>query len=526
MRVFENIFTSFSPKERKVFFIFISALIIGIIGYAVIVFIERTEIIPIRGGSWREGILGPLETANPVFGTSQADQEISALLFERMEELMTTIRKDENGRVYFVSLKQDLFWSDGKPFTADDVIFTLSAIQDPLSHSPLLKDWQGVTAERVSELQIKFTLPDSYVFFDENVKRLRVIPRHIFKEIPPSTLLASPYALEPVGNGPYRVRRVAKEKNGRVSRYDLVPNRFHVGGEPYIRSFSLLIYENQEELERAYRMRSINGFGVAGPFNDPSPRGEITLFPMSRYYAVFFNTNAKNPLMRDKNTRIALDRAISRERIVREIFNTEARIIAHPVLSRESVDVSNKETAHELFAESEIKNPSLTLVVPHTPFLEKTAVIIKEEWEKLGVVVTLEIKDSKEIFETDMKDGSYDAILFGNILQNQDDLFSFWHSSQEGYPGLNLSFFSTENTDRLLENIRQTDNRETRNAELDSLALFISNESPAAFLYSVPFISAHESRLQGLDDKKILSSPAERFSGVMQWFVQKARVLR
>jgi peptide/nickel transport system substrate-binding protein len=327
------------------------------------------------------------------------------------------------------------------------------------------------------------------------------------------------------GSG-YRVRRVAKENNGQVSRYDLVPNRYHVGGEPYIRSFSLLVYGNQEELERAYRMHSINGFSVAGPLNDSTPRGKITSFPMSRYYAVFFNTNAKNVLMRDKDARIALDRALPRERIVREVFNNQARIIAHPVLSRESVDVSNIETARELFAKTGIKNPSLTLIVPRTPFLEKTANIIKEEWEKLGVRITLEVKDSKEIFETDMKDGSYEAILFGNILQNQDDLFSFWHSSQEGYPGLNLSFFSTENTDRLLENIRQTDNENTRNAELDSLALFLSNESPAAFLYSVPLVFVHESRLEGLENKKALSSPAERFSGVTQWFVQKARVLR
>lgn len=526
MRVFENIFTNFLPKERKVFFIFAGALIAGIVGYSIVVFIKQTIITPVAGGSWREGVVGPLKTANPVFGISQADQDVAALLFERMEKLITDVRKEPEKNIYFVSLKQNLLWSDAKPFTADDVIFTVSRIQDPDSRSPLFKNWQGVTTERVSELQIKFTLPNTYVFFEENIKRLRVIPRHIFKDIAPTMLLASPYALEPVGNGPYRVRRVVKESDGTVSRYDLVPNRHHIGGKPYIQSFSLLTYKNQEALERAYRSRTINGFGVTGPLFDTSPRGKITILPMSRYYAIFFNLNKKNAVIKNRNARIALDRAISRERIVNEVFENNARIIAHPVLSRESTDISDSETAQELFGETKIKNPTLTLTVPRTPFLEKTATIVKEEWEKLGVVVTIEVKDPKEIFETVIADNSYEALLFGNILENQDDLFSFWHSSQKGYPGLNLSSFSTQNTDQLLEKIRQTENKETRNAELDSLAFFISNESPAIFLYSVPLIYVHEEHLSGLENDRVLSAPAERFSDIIEWFVQKARVLR
>jgi len=54
----------------------------------------------------------------------------------------------------------------------------------------------------------------------------------------------------------------------------------------------------------------------------------------------------------------------------------------------------------------------------------------------------------------------YDALLYGNIINQKPDLFSFWHSSQKFYPGLNLSLYENASVDRFLEDARLTASEE------------------------------------------------------------------
>lgn len=528
MRLLKIILENLSKKERVVFFVFLGILVASAIGYAFLFAKNRTEIVPVSGGSWREGIVGYPKVVNPVFAETQADRDIATLLFERLDRLMSASKTESNGLVYVATLKQGLFWGDGKPLTSDDIVFTVEEIQNPDSHSPLFKDWQGVQVERVSELQVKFGIPIPYAFFEKNIRELRIIPKHIFGEIEPQMLAVSPYALEPVGSGPYRVRRAVKNKDGIVSSYELVPNNYYAGQKPYIQKFSFSFYDSQEAVERAYRLRSINGFGSASPLLEPDPRGVAETIPMNRYYAVFFNLRGENPHMRNPDFRQALDRAVPKREIIESVFGGRAEEISGPVLGKEVTGEYNAETAKELMQKSGAKNPSFTLTVPKTPFLEKTADILKRYWESAGVKeVKIEVLDPKDVVEGKIRTGEYDALLFGNILENREDLFSFWHSSQREYPGLNLSGFSNGNVDGLLEAIRETTDSETRHAQLDSVDLFVKNGSPAAFLYSVPYLYMHEGRLAGFSvDHGTISNPAERFENVGSWYVEKARIVR
>jgi peptide/nickel transport system substrate-binding protein len=529
MRVAKKIIENLSAKERKVFFALSVVLAFSIAAYAGIAFVERTEIVPFHGGSWREGVLGHPEIVNPVFGKTQADADVSALLFESLPKLMTAHREEEGGRVHVVTLAEGLMWSDGKPFTADDVVFTVARIQDPESNSPLLSDWQGVRAERLSELQVRFILPIDYAFFLENLSRLRPIPRHVFEGLSGDALAFSPYAREPVGSGPYRVKRVA-ESDGKITRYDLTPNAYWAGGKPYISRFSLSFFETQEELESAYRLRSLDGFGTAGKLIDNDPRGTLETVPMGRYYAVFFNLRGKNAAVRNKDIRLALDRAAPKQRIIDEALDGRGTLINSPVL-RPGVPAENREnreTASELISKAGVKNLSFTLTVPKNVFLEKTAEMLKASWESVGAgEITIDVRDAKDIFENSLKTGEYDAVLFGNILENPDDLYPFWHSSARDYPGQNISGFANANADTLLENLRATDDAATRSAELDSLALYIGNETPAVFLYAMPYSYVRESRLRGFAPKTpMIGNPADRFSNVGDWYVEHGRIFK
>ena len=53
-------------------------------------------------------------------------------------------------------------------------------------------------------------------------------------------------------------------------------------------------------------------------------------------------------------------------------------------------------------------------------------------------------------------------LLFGNILGEAPDLYSFWHSSEKFYPGLNLALYENKTADRLIESIRNNFDNDKR----------------------------------------------------------------
>lgn len=534
MTIIRAIFKKITPQERILFFIGVIIGIISIIGWVSVLFSEKTNILPIQGGSWKEGIAAQPTFPNPVFATNEADQAISNLVFAPLSDLIKDVKTSKDGKIYTITLKEDLFWSDQKPLNSDDITFTIESIQNPLNYSPLLPNWQGVLAERKSELQVQFTLPAPYTFFEENVKNLRIIPKHIFGTASLEKIQISDYALEPIGSGPYIIQHTSKRSDGFISEYIFMPNPLYAGTKPFIRKFTLLFYGNEEEMRRAFQLHSIDGFGTALPGTTQPTRGTKEVIPMTRYYAIFFNTT-KNPALRNPDVRRALEKATPREKINSEILNGNGTLITGPVLTK-TIDVTKIQNqydppgARELLAGSKQKKINITLTVPNTPFLVSTARTLKKEWESIGVdSVSILILDPKDIFGSIIKKGSYEAILFGNILENPYDLFSFWHSSQQQYPGLNLSLFSNQQADTLLEEIRTTNSHDLISAKLDSLEMVIENETPAIFLYSLPYTYFHDARLQGFRETiptTGIYTPANRLNKTNAWYVFHARVVQ
>jgi len=116
-------------------------------------------------------------------------------------------------------------------------------------------------------------------------------------------------------------------------------------------------------------------------------------------------------------------------------------------------------------------------------------------------------------------------LIFGNILNGVPDLFSFWHSSEKYYPGLNLSLFDNKTANSLLESIRKNFDRDSRNQDLAALQSLIAQNVPAVFLYSPHYLYVSSSRLEGFESDFITTS-SHRFDSVEKWYVKSTRVLK
>lgn len=510
---------------------------------------KNTVSVPVESKTYTEGIVGQPKFINPIISNTDADRDLSRIVYSDLADLLDHYTVDPEGKTWNVFLKGDLLWSDDKPLTSDDVIFTIETIQDPEARSPLFTTWQGIIANRISELEIEFTLRDRYVFFLDNLSDLIVIPRHIFGSIPSSNLKLSNYNLEPVGSGPYKYVNYELRNDGFITQYNFAINPNYAGKKPFIQQLSIKFFQGAEELIDSFNSRKIDGFGNLNPKNIDKLKlsNKLTELKMPRYYAIFLNQNM-NEALKEKTVRQALNTATDKNKIVNEVFGGKAQIADQPLTpiieGYKDLDPENfsLEGAAEMLEKAGWKTDQETgirekkfgkntlklefqLVVPQIQFLTDTADLIKTDWEKIGVKLDLIKLNPSDISKDVIKNRNYQMLMFGNILKNNPDIFSFWHSSEKFYPGSNLSLFQNKKADESIEKIRKETDRDKRISEAGNLQEIIKSEEPAIFLFSPYYLYASIKDLGGLGENSLVT-PSDRFKNINEWYLETSRVLK
>src|SRR6478672_11144804 len=167
------------------------------------------------GGTFVEAEVGAPRFVNPLLARSDTDLDLTHLVFSGL------MRVDEHGRivpdlasalpdstdatVYTFTLRPDLLWSDGRPLTSDDVIFTIGLLQDPNfpGDPALAAPWHNVQVSAPTAQQVVITLPAPDASFPQ-YSSLGILPRHLWQEIAAPDLAKSNLNTQPVGSGPWR----------------------------------------------------------------------------------------------------------------------------------------------------------------------------------------------------------------------------------------------------------------------------------------------------------------------------------
>lgn len=529
---------TFSRTEQFIFFG--AALIFVVTGvvYAAYFIDNKTLLLPVSGGTYREGMVAQPVYVNPVIASgSETDKDLIALTYSTVADLADKITVSDNHLVWTIRLKDNVYWHDGVRLTADDVVFTVEAIQDPEANSPLLATWQGVKSKRVSELELTLGTGEPYAFFEQNLKNLYVVPKHIFSEVPVGNWRQSDYAMEPIGSGPYKAASFKKEKNGFVSEYYLTKNDRYFKDKPFIDNLTFVFFVNEADALQAFDIARIDGLGGIDPWLVPNIKRPHTAreLHLPRYYAIFLNQSA-NDFLKNSAVRRALDYATDKKTIIKRVFNDSAALIDGPTLYLPQITSSSTASYDPNQARAILDKAKITkgtdgffgeikLVVPNLEFLVKTAEILKTNWEAVGIKTTLLTLDLPTISNDVIKTRNYDAILFGNIFATNPDMFSFWHSSERFYPGLNLSLYNNKSADNLIESTRKDFNEASRATKLVSLIALIQNDQPAVFLYSPNYIYLTNNQIHGVSDT-VINAPADRFQNITKWYIKTKRVFR
>ncbi|MHB9019636.1 MAG: peptide ABC transporter substrate-binding protein [Minisyncoccota bacterium] len=546
---FNQILKSFTKTEKIFLYFAIAIFFISSLVWTTYFVNKNTVSVPIESGSYTEGLIGQPKFINPIIGNTDTDRDLAQIVYSDLTELLDHYDVSPDGKTWNVFLKSDLLWSDDKPLTTDDVIFTIETIQDPEARSPLFTTWQGIIANRISELEIEFTLRNQYVFFLDNLKELKIIPKHIFGSIPSSNLKLSNYNLEPIGSGPYKYVDYNLRSDGFITQYNFVINPNYAGKKAYIQNLSINFFQGAEELIDSFNSRKIDGFGNLNPKNIDKLKlnNKLTELKMPRYYAIFLNQNM-NEALKEKAVRQALNMSTNKNKMVNEVLNGKAEIVNQPItstiegykefglenfsiegaiaiLEKEGWKINPETGVREKKSGKNTIKLELQLIVPQIQFLVDTADILKTDWEKIGVKLDLIKLNPNDINEDVIKNRNYQMLMFGNILKNNPDIFSFWHSSEKFYPGLNLSLFQNKKADESIEMIRKETDKEKMLSEVGGLQDIIVNEQPAIFLFSPYYLYVSIKDLGGLDGKSLVT-PSDRFKNINEWYLETSRALK
>ena len=184
---------------------------------------------------------------NPHFATGTKDQDGSRIFYEPLASwdpdgnlaptLAAEIPSVQNGGVakdgksVTWKLKKGVTWHDGKPFTADDCVFTWEYCADPATASVNIGTYKDVKVEKVDSHTIKVSFTKPTPFWADVFVGVRgmIIPKHLFEPFKGAKSREAPANLKPVGTGPYKF---ADFKPGDMVRGDLNPT-YHMANRPF-----------------------------------------------------------------------------------------------------------------------------------------------------------------------------------------------------------------------------------------------------------------------------------------------------
>ena len=137
----------------------------------------------------------------------------------------------KDGRSVTWKLKKGVAWHDGKPFTADDCVFTWEFVADPATASRNLGSYKDIRVEKIDSHTIKVHFKKPTPFWADAFCGVggMVLAKHVFEGFKGDKSREAPANLKPVGTGPYRI---VDFKPGDIVRGELNPN-YHMPNRPY-----------------------------------------------------------------------------------------------------------------------------------------------------------------------------------------------------------------------------------------------------------------------------------------------------
>jgi len=505
--------------------------------------------IPQVGGVYVEAMVGNPNAINPLLlQFNQTERDLSALLFTGLTkfddngllvpDLAERWEIADGGKSYTFYLRRDVRWHDRTPFTADDVVFSIKAMQAPdFQGSPEVADlWRGVGVEELDDYTIRFTLKEPFAPFLEYTTA-GILPRHLYSESTGKAMLTSPYNFRPVGTGPFKLTRISSE--GIV----LEPFADYYGPAPRLSQMRFRFYPDYASALAALEKGEVDGL----PYLEPqdavrlmaSDRLTVYSAPDYQKYVILLLNNS-SPVFKEQAVRQAVAYAINKDRIVATAmdgqaipgkgpispgswaFNPKAKTYAYDPKKAESIleDAGWRDTNGDGIRDKNGVSLSFVILTNDNRRRIRAAELVAEDVRKIGFKVEVQAPAWADLLKEYLAPRTYLGALTEQWLLTADpDVQSLWSSKQIGNGGFNFSGMANDRADQLLEEATRTVDTVRRTQLYSEFQDIWAEEIPSIILYYPMFNWGVSRNVQGVR-LTVLVDGSSRFRHVSEWYVR------
>jgi peptide/nickel transport system substrate-binding protein len=504
------------------------------------------------GGDLVVALRSEPKTLNPVLSVDATSREVIGAMNADLVHINRGTQRTEpalakswtvsaDGRKYTIHLRSGLKFSDGAPFTSDDVVFSFQLYLDESLHSPqrdlLVLDGKPLVVRKLDAATVEFEFAKPYGPGERVFDGLAMMPSHLLAKPYREGKLAQTWGTSAVtaeiaGLGPFRLKdytpgqRMTLERNPNYWKSDTKGNRL-----PYLAHLTFVFVPTEDAqvikfqsaethiLERA----SADNFSVLQ--RDAKAKGQCLsdLGPGLEFLFLLFNMNrldaakspdlaAKQAWFRDLHFRQAVSLAIDRKGMARLVYNGRATPIwgnvtpgnklwlnanlPHPDRSIEEAKRILGSSGYSWNSAGALLDPQkhpvtfTILVSSSNSQRSKLATIAQDDLQQLGMDVQVVPMEFRALVDRILNTKQYEAVLMNLVNGDTDPTpeMNLWLSSGETHLwDLDESKPATPweaELDQLMQSQLTTPDHALRKKLYDRVQELVSQNLPFVFLLS------------------------------------------
>lgn len=504
-------------------------------------------------GTYAEAVLGPVNTLNPLFAQTSAEESVGRLLFSRLINYDTTghlnydlaesMSISDDRRTYTVKIRHDARWQDGIYVRARDVVYTVNLLKNPATRSTIT-GWNDIVATEVADdpdgRTVAFQLPATYAAFPHALTFLPILPEHILRSVEPSAIRENAFSKNPVANGPFTLRFIQEvdPASGRKIIH-LARNDGYYRGAPKLERFQLHVYGSSEGIKRAIGTAEVNAatdLTVTDAVALTSDRYSAVERPINA--GVYAILNTTSPVLKDKPVRQALQLGTNTQ-AVRDAITKNLPDLYLPFVSGQLFGDVPVKPAYDPARAAQLLNDAgwvldgtvrkkdgqpltLSVVTTKSSDFETALNVLVNQWRELGVTVTTTIVDptdpTQNVSQDYLQKRNYDVLLYQLTIGGDPDIFAYWHSSQVS-GGFNFSNYSNGISDEALLSARSRIEPDLRNVKYLNFARQWLSDVPAIGLYQATSQYVYSKSVHATASNAVLMSAGDRYADVLYWAI-------
>ena len=474
--------------------------------------------------------IAQIDTINPILSNNKNVQDISKLIYEPLITLTSDYKAEpclakewakQSDNSYLIKLRENVKWSNGQRFTADDVRFTMDRLKDTTSiYSYNVQYVTGI--DIIDDYTVKINLDREVPFFEYNLT-FPIMSKDYYEA---QDFVNTDKNKSPVGTGKYKISEVES------SYITLAKNTswWNKDKELTIEKITVNLYSSVGELYNSFKIGNLDLISTTND-NIQEYIGSIgySSKEMKGREHTFLALNTQNYFLSKQEVRKAISYSIDKENIVSNVFNNKCYTSSFPLdygswLSQ-GQDASagyNLDQAKQLLVDNgwsykyqywqktenyKTQKIVLNLLVRGSDS-SKVAVAenIRTQLENQGIRINI-IQATDEQYNQNIATKNYDIALCSMTLSPGPNLNTFFGDG-------NLANYSNEEVTNIMNEVKNTTDENIIKEKYQRLSEIYKTDIPYISLYNNKYIVAYNSELVG----EISPNWFYQFYGIEGWY--------